>query len=106
MIVILVIKQKKIIWEHRQEEKRVFRIHRNTINLIYEQGTVLMRVPWKLELVYDYLFQKNKPIGVPLIANKCQNKGKRSKKSKTTKKEVKKQIFCNKGTQVLDSNMI
>ena len=54
----------------------MFGIHRNTNDLIIEQGTVLMRILWKLELVYDYLFQKE-PLGVPLTANKCQNQGKR-----------------------------
>ena len=64
-----------------------------------------MRILWKFEWDYDYLFQK-KPLGVPLTANKYQNKGKRYKKSQTTRKEVKKQIFCNKGTQVPNSNMV
>ena len=48
----------RILWEHREEKKRVFGIHRNTNDLIIEQGTVLIRILWKLELVYDYLFQK------------------------------------------------
>ena len=82
----------------------MFGINKITNDLTVENGTVLMRILYKLDLVYNHIFQK-KPIGVTLTADKCQNKRKRSKKSKTTKKEVKKQTFCNKGIQVPDSNM-
>ena len=77
----------RVLWGHKEEKKRVFGINKNTNDLTVRNGTVLMRILYKLDLVYNHIFQK-KPIGVTLTADKCQNKKKWSKKSKKTKKEV------------------
>ena len=45
----------RILWEHREEKKRVFGMNRNTNDLTVEHGTVLMRILWKLDLVYNYI---------------------------------------------------
>ena len=94
----------RVLWGHKEEKKRVFGINKSTNDLTIKNGTVLMRILNKLDLLYNYIVQK-KPIGVILKADKCQNKRKMSKKSKKAKKEVKKRTFCYKGIQVQDSNM-
>ena len=65
----------------KKRKKRVFGINKNTNDLTVKNGTVLMRILNKLDLMYNYIVQK-KTIGVTLTADKCQNKIKKCLKKK------------------------